>query len=74
MDTRLMWTPHYYRKIALSLVKESPYNFSKFHPLNADTPLLIQTLSITPSVSELMGFKVSSTVKNHHFRNFANFR
>ena len=56
MDTRLKWTPHYYRKIALSLGKESPYNFSKFHSLNRDTPLLIWKLSITPSVSELTEF------------------
>ena len=38
-----MWKTHYYRQFSLSLRKESPYNFSKFNPLNTDTlsiPLL----------------------------------
>ena len=33
-----MWKTHYYRQFSLSLKKESPYNFSKFNPLNMDTP------------------------------------
>ena len=41
-DTCLIWTPHYYRQFALTLVQESPYIFSKFnplyaHPINMDT-------------------------------------
>ena len=47
--------PHYYRQFALSLGKESPYVFSRFNPLNTDTPL-IQTLLMDPSVSQLMGY------------------
>ena len=39
-DTCLIWTPHYYGQFALSLGKESPYVFSKFNPLNTDTPLI----------------------------------
>ena len=39
MDTPLMWTPND-RQFALSLGKESPYIFSKFNPLNMDTPLI----------------------------------
>ena len=39
----------------LSLGKESPQIFSKFNPLNTDTPL-IWTLSISPSVTVLKGF------------------
>ena len=44
-----------HRTVALSLWKESPYIFSKFNPLNTDTPL-IPTLSMTPSVSVLTEF------------------
>ena len=33
-------TPHYYGQFALSLRKESPYIFSKFNPLNMNTPLI----------------------------------
>ena len=36
-DTRLIRTPHDYGQIALSLVKESPYIFSKFNSLNRNT-------------------------------------
>ena len=36
-DTRLIRTPHYYGQFALSLVRESPYIFYKFKPLNTDT-------------------------------------
>ena len=35
-----MWKTHYYRQFPLSLRKESPHNFSKFNPLNTDTPLI----------------------------------
>ena len=42
--------PHYYGQFALSMGKESPYIFSKFNPLNRDTPL-IRTLSMVPSMS-----------------------
>ena len=55
MDTHLIQTPHYYTQFALSLGKESPYIFSKFNPINTDTPL-IQTLSMAPPVSILTGF------------------
>ena len=34
----LMRTCHCYGQFALSLGKESPYMFSKFNPLNTDTP------------------------------------
>ena len=54
-DTRLIQTLHYYGQFALSLVKEGPYIFSKFNPLNTDTPL-IRTFSMAPSVSVLTGF------------------
>ena len=37
---RLIRTPHYYGQLALSLEKENPYIFSKFNPLNTDTPLI----------------------------------
>ena len=40
-------TPHYYRQFALSLGKGSLCIFSKFNPLNTDTPL-IGTLSMVP--------------------------
>ena len=44
-----------FRQFALSLRKGSPHIFFKFNPLSTDT-LLIQTLSMVPSVSVLMGF------------------
>ena len=47
VDTRLIWTPHYYSQFALSLGKETPYIFSKFNPLNKDFPLT-WTCSIGP--------------------------
>ena len=40
-------TPHYYGQFALSLGNKSPYIFSKFNPLNTDTPLKC-TLSMIP--------------------------
>ena len=33
-----MWKTHHYRQFSLSLRKESTHNFSKFNPLNTDTP------------------------------------
>ena len=45
--TRLIRTPHYYGQFALCLGKESPNIFSKFNPLNTDTPL-IWSLSMAP--------------------------
>ena len=45
-----MRTPHFYGVFALSLGKQSPYNLSKFNPLNTDT-LFTRTLSMVPSVS-----------------------
>ena len=50
-----MRTPYYDGQFALSLGKESSYIFSKFNPLNTDTPF-IRTLSIVPSVSVLTEF------------------
>ena len=47
--------PRYYRQFALSLATALSYIFSKFNPLNTDTPL-IRTLSMTPLVSVLTGF------------------
>ena len=38
-DTHLIWTLHYYAQFSFSLVKESPYIFSTFNPLNVDSPL-----------------------------------
>ena len=58
VDTRLICTPHYYSQFALSLGKETPYIFSKFNPLNKDSPLT-WTCSIGPSVSVLMGIVCS---------------
>ena len=55
LDTLLIRTPHFYGQFALSLRKESPYMFSKFNPLNTDTPS-IRTLSMVPSVSVLTEF------------------
>ena len=51
--TRLIRTPH--GQFALSLGKESPDIFSKFYPLNTDTPLK-RTPSMAPEVSVLTGF------------------
>ena len=49
MDMRFVRTPHYYGQFALPLGKESPYIFSKFNPLNKDTPLIIiRTFFIAP--------------------------
>ena len=53
--TRLIRTPHYYGQFALCLGKECPNVFSKFNPLNTDTPL-IWRLSMAPSVSILTEF------------------
>ena len=39
-DSRLIWTSNRYWQFALSLGKERPYEFSKFNPLNRDTPLV----------------------------------
>ena len=47
---RLIWTHRYYGQLALSLGKESPYIFSKFNPLNTDTPF-IRALSMVLSLS-----------------------
>ena len=38
--TRFIRTPRYYGQFALSPGKESPVIFSKFNPLNTDTPLI----------------------------------
>ena len=46
-DTRLIRAPRYYGQFSLSLGKKSPYIFSKFNPLNTDTPL-IQTVCFVP--------------------------
>ena len=54
-DTYLIRTPRHYGQFALSLGKESRYIFSKFDPLNTNTPLL-RTLFMGPSVSLLTGF------------------
>ena len=54
-DTCLIQTPHFYGQFALSLGKQSPYIFSKFNPLNTDTPF-IRTLSIVSSLSVLTEF------------------
>ena len=68
MDTRLIQAPHYYGhplnmdtsllQTAFSLVKESPYIFSKFDRLNIMDTLLIQTLSLPPYVSILGSFNI----------------
>ena len=50
-----LWTPHCNRQFSLSLGKKSPHILSKFNPLDMYT-LLIQTLSMAPSVSLLTGF------------------
>ena len=54
-DTCLIQTPHFYGQFSLSLGKQSPYIFSKFNPLNTDTPF-IRTLSIVSSLSVLTEF------------------
>ena len=55
-DTRLnIQTSYYYGQFALSRGLGSPYIFSKFDPLNMDSPI-IQTLSMAPSVSVLPRF------------------
>ena len=54
-ETCLIQTPRYYRQFALSLGKPFLF-FSKFNPLNMDTLLIVQTLSMAPSVSVLTGF------------------
>ena len=40
-NPRLIQTAHYYGQFALSLGNKSPYIFSKFNPLNTDTPLTL---------------------------------
>ena len=40
-NPHLIQTPHYYGQFALSLGNKSPYIFSKFNPLNTDTPLTL---------------------------------
>ena len=40
----------------MSLGKDSPYIFTKFNPLNTDTPL-VRTFSMAPSESVLTGFE-----------------
>ena len=50
-----MRTPYYDGQFALSLGKESSYIFSKFNPLNTDTPF-IRTLSMVPSLFALTEF------------------
>jgi len=42
-------------QFALSMEKQSPYIYSKFNPLNKETPLK-RTLSMVPSVSILTEF------------------
>ena len=47
--TRLIRTPRYFGEFPLSPGKESPVIFSKFNPLNTDTPLIRPPMA--PSVS-----------------------
>ena len=54
-DTRLIRKPRYYGQFVWSPGKESSYIFSKFNPLNTNTPL-IRPLSMAPSVSVSTGF------------------
>ena len=54
MDTSLLWTPAWYGHLIIT-GKEIAYIFSKFNLLNTGT-LLIQTLSMAPSVSVLTEF------------------
>lgn len=44
-------------QFALSLGKESPFIFSKFNPLNTDTPL-VPTVSLAPSVYRINGVRL----------------
>ena len=62
MDTRLIRTPHYYGHFSLSLVKDSPYIFCKFNPLNTDTSLL-QACSVLlcPWGKKALTFSLNST-------------
>ena len=48
-DTSLL----YYGQFALSLRKETPFIFSKFNPLNTDTPLILGHFLCPPSVYRL---------------------
>ena len=48
-DTSLL----YYGQFAFSLRKETPFIFSKFNPLNTDTPLILGHFLCLPSVSGL---------------------
>ena len=68
MDTRLIWTPHYYRQFSLSLGKK-PDISSIFNQLKTDT-LLIQTFSMVHSVSIL---KVSNCIYFFWIFNFCDF-
>ena len=43
----LIRTPCHYGRFTLCLGKQSPYIYSKFNPLNTDTPL-IRTLPMPP--------------------------
>ena len=54
-DNHFIRTILYYGQFSLSLEKEGNYLFSKFNPLNTNTPL-IRTLSMAPSVPVLAGF------------------
>ena len=55
-DTCLIWTPLYYRQLDLFLQKKALIIISsKFNPVNMDS-LLIQTLSVAPSVAIFKGF------------------
>ena len=66
MDMRFVRTPHYYGQFALPLGKESPYIFSKFNPLNRDTPLIIyKDTFYSPSVSVLTGLTVICLPMKH---------
>ena len=66
-DTRLIRTPCYYGQFALSLGKESPYIFSKFKPLNTDTPL-IGTLSMAPlDFQNFVARSAASRPKKPHY-------
>ena len=59
-DQNLAYTVRHWVKsnaagqLAMPLGKESPFIFSKFHPLNADTPL-VRTVSLAPSVYRING-------------------
>ena len=70
LDTLLIRTPHFYGQFALSLRKESPYMFSKFNPLNTDTPF-IRTLSMVPSVSVLTEFDCTLYFTLHRYGDYA---